>query len=386
MDDLRPDIPLATVPDELIVDLREIDLVEAALTALHLDSLRVAELAVFDLARLRLWHRSQQAGGEPVPVTDVDPLLAELRRLFAAECGGWNPVLGKNRFVSSQFGAYPQTQSMAGEFEPEPADRPDPVPEARPDGGAGVRVGVLDTRLYRHPDLAGHYETPDAGTGFDQHDADPIPWEDGHAAFVTGLIAAHAPKAEIVVRDVLDSDGRATAWDTVAAMARFRKDGIHILNLALGCRAHHGPPLVVQRAIERLTPDMLIVAAAGNHGQVDGLWHDITRRSATWPAALPGVVAVGGRTADDALAPYSPLLPWVTCTAPGNAVSTYLDGRVRRRHDLADFHGYASWKGTSIATSVVSGMVAARTRPGEVSAAQALAALLAEATVVRPAG
>ncbi|MEU4803915.1 S8 family serine peptidase [Actinosynnema sp. NPDC023587] len=100
------------------------------------------------------------------------------------------------------------------------------------------------------------------------------------------------------------------------------------------------------------------------------------------------MVAVGGHPAEGELAAYSPRLPWVTCTAPGDVVSTFLDGRVRRRQDVVEFGGFARWKGTSIATAVVSGMVAARTEPapGGVSADRASALLLEEGTTVRRPG
>ncbi|WP_433273873.1 S8 family peptidase [Actinosynnema sp. CS-041913] len=380
-----PDVPATAQPDELIVDLREIGIVEDALDALGVQFVRTAEVEVLDLALLQLSY-AVEAG--TVLAMDIDPVLFELRRRVAAECGGWNPVLGKNRHVSHQFGAYPQTQSMSGDFDPHPADAPQRR-SADPDAGEGVRVGVLDTRLYRHPDLAGHVETPDPATVLDPHPTDPTPWEDGHATFVAGLIAAQAPKATLVVRHVLDSEGRATAWDTVAGMARFLEDGVHLLALAMGSRSHDGfAPLAVQRAVERLRPHMLVVAAAGNHGAVPGIRHGITRTSPTWPAALPGVVAVGATAVDGAPAPYSPDLPWVACAAVGDElVSTYLEGKVQLRSgQTVEFPGYATWKGTSFSTATVSGAIAARTQPGEVTAEQALRQLRAEGTVVRPVG
>ncbi|MBB5953608.1 subtilisin family serine protease [Saccharothrix tamanrassetensis] len=380
-----PEVPTTAVADELIVDLREVGIVEDALDALGVEHARKAEVGALDLVLLQLWY-SAEAG--TVLVMDVDPVLFELRRRLAAQCGGWNPVLGKNRHLSHQFGAYPQTQSMAGDFDPEPAAAPD-RPEVDPDAGDGVRIGVLDTVLYRHPDLDGHFETSQSAAVLEDHPTGPIPWEDGHATFVAGLIAAQAPKATMVVRQVLDSDGRATTWDTVVGMARFLEDGVDIVNFAMGTRSHDGiVPMVVQRAIERLSPHMLVVAAAGNHGAVPGIRHGITRTSPTWPAALPGVVAVGATTADGNPAPYSPDLPWVGCAAVGDrVVSTYLKGKVLlRSNDVVEFDGYATWKGTSFATATVSGAIAARTVPGEVAPAEALRRLRAEGTVVRGLG
>ncbi len=210
-----------------------------------------------------------------------------------------------------------------------------------------------------------------------------MPLRAGHATFVSSLVLAHAPAANLEVTGVLDENGRATLWQTVARMMEFADRDVQILNLSLGCRTEDGaPPLLLTRAVELLSRQLLIVAAAGNHNLDDAI-----RRQPTWPAALPDVVAVGARAGDD-LADFSPRLPWITCTAPGSAVlGEYLDA-----HDVvlldgtkAPFEGYATWSGTSFATAIASGAIAARTVRGRVTPREALAQMLAEsAGVVRP--
>jgi membrane-anchored mycosin MYCP len=100
------------------------------------------------------------------------------------------------------------------------------------------------------------------------------------------------------------------------------------------------------------------------------------------------VVAVGARAQDESLASFSPRLPWITCTAPGVTVlGDYLDAPDIALMDgtKAQFDGYATWSGTSFATAITSGAIAARTVRGRVTARQALAELLAERDgVVRP--
>ncbi|WP_329056120.1 S8 family serine peptidase [Amycolatopsis sp. NBC_01488] len=379
-----PDVPEDAPPDELIVDLRERPLVEAALVDLGVIVTRDGEIPPFDLAKLKLTYGFSMAPDLPF-VMEIDAVLSELRRRFAARCGGWVPLLGKNRTLSNQFGAYPQTQSQ-GDFDPVRAARPDTT-GADPAAGRGVRIGLLDTKLYRHPDLDGHYETPAGDSTFDLPDpGTATPWENGHATFVAGMILAQAPAATLVVRDVLDANGRASAWDTVVELAGFLDDGVDVLNLAIGTRAQDGDcPLIVRRAVERLSPHLTIVAAAGNHGGIPGIRNGLTRTSPTWPAALTGVIAAGATKADGTLAPYSPDLPWVTCTALGDeVVSTYLSGKVTLRSgDVQDFEGYATWRGTSFATATVSGAIAARIRPGEVTAAGAFHSALAAGDVVK---
>jgi subtilisin family serine protease len=146
---------------------------------------------------------------------------------------------------------------------------------------------------------------------------------------------------------------------------------------------------VLSRAVDRLNHSMVIVAAAGNHGNSADPLH----RQPTWPAALPDVVAVGARDGDE-LASFSPKLPWVTCTAPGVRVEgAYLEGLVQTPHSEAteqDFSGYARWSGTSFATATTSGAIAAHIQRDEdehyvVTPHQALAQVLAkEHGVVRP--
>jgi membrane-anchored mycosin MYCP len=49
----------------------------------------------------------------------------------------------------------------------------------------------------------------------------------------------------------------------------------------------------MSRAIALIGPNTVVVAAAGNHGGIEGMVDGFTKKSAVWPAALPDVVAVG---------------------------------------------------------------------------------------------
>lgn len=376
-------------PDSLVVDLTEIDAVLRVLEELAIAVDSTEELPAFDLGLVRL------AGEE---FADVDPVLAELRARFTGRCAGWTPLLGKNRRMASVFGAYPQTKSMSL-WDPVALDETTAALTFDGDAGSGVRVGLLDTRIYRHPGLAGrHIETSDSTTLFDKDAKTSYSVEEGHGVFTAGLIFQQAPGATLVARHVLREDGKAFAWEVVKKLAEFFDDEhrVDVLVLASGCRntLDGNPPAIIHRAIERLSAHMLIVAAAGNHGALEGMTSDahITRNSATWPAALPRVVAVGVTDAD-----YSPDLPWVTCTvdpkqlhaqdddSPPVFVSTYLDApevQMHEQHDIKEFTGYASWVGTSGAAAVVGGAVAARIVPGT-TAEQALNKLY-EGSVVQP--
>jgi subtilisin family serine protease len=258
-----------------------------------------------------------------------------------------------------------------------------------PGTGGGALVGILDGPLYPHPDLVGHVPAElllHALLAAQLHGGDRRQWE-GHATFVASVIARQAPLAALDPRAVLGGEtGTASLWDTATALVGFAGSGAAVLNLSFGCRTLDGrPPLLVARAVERLGPDVLCVAAAGNHGDLPDI-----RQDPVWPAALPGVVAVGAT--DEPGARFSPALPWVRCTAPGVGVSgAYLAGTVLNPADpehaepwSQEYHGYARWSGTSFAAAAVTGAVAAAIRPG-MTAREALEELLATPDgLVRP--
>lgn len=367
-------LPNTFEPDDLVVHLAHLDLILRRLDRQRARPVGEPEVDErLGLALVRLADMGRDGRGRPV--TDIDRLLATLRRHFATEYGDWVPLMGKNRHMGIVAGM-PQPESMGdddlmmGGEDLSPVERPPQRPAGH--AGRGVRVGVLDTRLYPHPDLTGRFIT-DRTALYEPPRHKPAPHNAGHATFVSSIILGQAPDAILDVRNVLDGNGTATAWDTVREMVSFADSGIDVLNLSLGCRTVDGqPPLLMSRAVELLSPDVLIVAAAGNHGDVPGV-------TPTWPAALPDVVAVGARGKDGEPAPFSPRLPWVTCTAPGVEVKgAYLDTAVRMVDGtIEEFKGYARWSGTSFATAKVSGAIAAHMAPGKITARAALNHLLA---------
>ncbi len=312
-------------------------------------------------------------GSEP-GTSALDDLMFCVRYDFAARCDGWFPQMGKNRDVHNVTGQ-PHLDGGAVDY-PVAVGPPQPPHALGHHRGAGVRVGILDTKLAHHADLAGRYLAEPA----DLLDPQSVhPYLAGHATFISGLVLRRAPGAELAVRHALNEErATATVWDVVHRMLELRTAGVQILNLSLGCYTADGqPPMVLAHAVRLLAPDVVIVAAAGNHGDPserttpsDG--PAPTPRSAFWPAAMDEVVAVGAdtgyRNGTATLAPFSPRLPWIGLTAEGkDVVSTYLDGQVdvgQGRRTPTRFSGYASWSGTSFAAATVTGELAALIRPG----------------------
>jgi hypothetical protein len=231
------------------------------------------------------------------------------------------------------------------------------VPEAAPEpprghAGNGQTVAVLDTPLYVGMNFGDQVRYEGERLAAEAE----MPAASGHAAFVVGLIRRAAPGATIEVRPMLDAHARADAWSVATKMVDFARDNtVSILNLSLGCYTlDNEPPLLLQRAVDRLSSRILVVAAAGNHRQ------PLFSRP-FWPAALNDVVAVGAVDSAGELASFSPRSPWVDVTAPGvSLVSDFLTGEVQLgASERTRFDGYASWSGTSFASAVVVGEIAA---------------------------
>ena len=359
--------------------------------------------------------RPRSAGAAAAP-SDLDILIFRLREKFRADYDQWVPAFGKNRVISPVRG-FPYVGGggsgdpyAVGSVDPAPSpgtghtsgteaarlDAPQSAWHQRPPGpGQGARIGLLDTPLYAHEWLAGAYFTRahdliDASAA--KHWAPPA--SEGHGTFVAGLILRQAPGAELIVRPVLGVRAVGRLWEAANMMADYVGSGVHILNLSFGCYTDDGqPPLALARAVSLLSSEMLLVAAAGNHGDIDDLrkrgvplppWTTgLSRKTPAWPAAMPEVTAVGATDGNGRRASFSPDVPWVDVTAPGVGVeSTYLAQRVRLEAPRTgspaeqDFFGFARWDGTSFAAATVSGAVASKIGPGR-DARQALSEILA---------
>lgn len=332
------------------------------------------------------------------PVTDLDALLSELRRQFGRSV----PLMGKNRetgVIGNPIGSLaigPMALGLPiGSLGPKPMAGYDPewdewdtssgLPEPPgPGTGDGVHIGILDGSLCWHESFDKRHVA--AGRQFWPGFGPVAPWT-GHATFVASLVRANAPDARLDVVGVLESStARSSLWDTAKQMMLLAEAGVQILNLSLGTSTtDEEAPLVLTRAVERISQRVLIVAAAGNHGNQRGWQNGRTSRSSIWPAALPDVVAVGAHDGNGNRAEFSPNLPWVDCEAPGvNVVGAYLSAPVKlSTGEVKNFEGYARWSGTSFAAPIVSGLIAAHMTPDK-SAREALDDLLHEKTVVKP--
>ena len=399
--------------DELIVALPQLSVVQAALHEYGVRSgdRDTEESAALGLARLsgltgieeaarRLGQDPsvgpeltayQQARNQAHPdapeVSALARLIKGLQLLLVQRYPGWQVTIGKN-YRPSLVKGYPHIGG-GGEGEPTPTDSPftsavDPATGSR-EPGRGVRVGLLDTRLFPHERLAGRYVgRPGDLLPAGQHEFAEF---DGHCAFVASCILQQAPAAELHLRHVLDSRGDGSAWEAAAGIAELVPLGLDVVNLSFGeyMTDDDSAPMVLDAAIRRFSRDTVVVAAAGNNGDVGtsrapDVPPGVTSRTTSYPAALPDVVAVGALDADGKKAPFTPEdAPWITLLARGVDLNgAYLRGDVLLPHRdrPTPFSGTANWAGCSFAAGVVTGVIAARTEPGRRPARQALDELM----------
>jgi subtilisin family serine protease len=280
--------------------------------------------------------------------------------------------------------------------------------EARDQGldlAANVSVAVLDTGIdLSHPDLPGaqinfihDYPDSEATTS----DRDII----GHGTHVAGTIRA-------LIGNAVGIDGitecRLSAYkifgdeptdqpilvpfphfpyyvDPIlyrAALAACLDEGVQVINLSIG---GPGRPDPQERELFQALIDsnVAVVAAMGNE--------NTSRLS--YPAAIPGVIAVGATTLDDTRASFSNYGPHIALSAPGVAIWSTLptyagqsgfyavrgDGNTwLRGAPMSRETDYDAWQGTSMATPHVTAAAAlAIAKYGAMSAAEAKEKLMA---------
>ena len=257
----------------------------------------------------------------------------------------------------------------------EPSSRPH---LGAPGAGEGVAVAVLDSGILpdyaANPALANDVE-------FEQVDLDRTYWRGYihfpgcHGTFVAGVVRRVAPACKIVAIRVLDQDGIATESDVAEGIWRAIEKDVDIINLSLTCPGVAGnvSPVALQPALTAAVgAGIALVGAAGNAG----------RPEPTWPGHLEDVVGVGAVDANGARAHFSNYGPWVDVWARGeDVVNAFGTGPYRplRGGPTLNFAGYAVWSGTSFATPLVSGLVAARQASDTSKAPEALAAVLDDA-------
>ena len=276
--------------------------------------------------------------------------------------------------------------------------------------GAGIGVALIDSGVNSHPDLNllgllpasrvvyNQSFIPGTSSASDQY---------GHGTHIAGLIAGDglsstgfqysktftgiAPGANIVNLRVLNANGSATDSEVIAAIAQAialkSKYNIRVMNLSLGRAVYESYKLdpLCQAVEHAWKSGIVVVVAAGNNGRyqaTDGY------ATVTSPGNDPYVLTVGAMKTmgtpqrnDDLIASYSSKGPTVIdhivkpdIVAPGNLlISTETPSTTLYKTETSNLVPYSTYvwggssspsttyftlSGTSMATGVVSGLVA----------------------------
>ena len=207
--------------------------------------------------------------------------------------------------------------------------------------GESVKVVIIDTGVdTNHPDLAENIKF----TYNTMNDTDNVYDDNGHGTHVAGIIAGVdndfgivgiAPKVDLYILKAMGANGSGTIVSIVKAVYIAISQGVDIISMSLGVckepdsRLHDALKVAHEQGI-------IIVAASGNEA------HDCD-----YPAKYEECIAVGAVDSDFEVADFSNTGVELDIVAPGvDILSTYPGGV------------YARLSGTSMATPIVSGVIA----------------------------
>jgi subtilisin family serine protease len=250
-----------------------------------------------------------------------------------------------------------------GPVEPLPGAK---LPEVSGDAGSGVTVAVIDTggrtdhtMLAQRARSRGIVDADIPDRDGDTH----LDFVAGHGTFVAGVVHRMAPSADIVIRSAAHPNGTAPDDRVAGALLTLlaARKHVDIVNLSMGTYVHDdepgGLPLTTSalRKLRDRWPKLIVVAAAGNDNRSDKFF----------PAALPYVIGVGAVDANGDKAGFSNFGDWVDFWALGvNLTSSWVGPTLTIPGGGGTGRELARWSGTSFATPMVVGALAAAMSPG----------------------
>ena len=277
-------------------------------------------------------------------------------------------------YVTPAGGCCPATEPEAPDtFDPHPA-----VTLADPSDGQDVLVSVVDTGWL--PEAGVNPRTPwlhDVTGDEEFYEPTSIRPYAGHGTFVAGVVRCLAPSARVRVEGFLVNGGAVFESELIKQLDEALVDAPDVITMSAGTTTRNNQDLLAfqvfwETRLSRLKGTVL-VTAAGNDGG----------RGPFWPAAFPWTVSVGALDGDNERAEFSNYGSWVDVFAPGvdlvnaYATGTYVTQEPPRIGERRVFEGMARWSGTSFATPMVAGLIAARMSSTGENGRQAADALMA---------
>jgi subtilisin family serine protease len=215
-------------------------------------------------------------------------------------------------------------------------------------GSDKVTIAIVDSGLdLEHPDLKGKLVA-----GYNAVAPGEAPKDDvGHGTHVAGIAAAStnnglgiaglAANSKLMPVKVL-GDGTGSAASVSDGIIWAADHGADVINMSLG---FYDENETLGKAVAyALSKNVVVVATMGNN--------NIERKR--FPAAFPGVIAVGSTAKGDTRSTFSNFGDWMSVSAPGTDIlSTFPRYPVSINGSQS---GYASLSGTSMAAPLVAGL------------------------------
>ena len=202
--------------------------------------------------------------------------------------------------------------------------------------GKGVKIGIIDTGVAPHTDLD---ETRNVNCT-----KDILLDKQGHGTHVAGIIAMKkdnkgfvgiAPGVTIETFKALDNTGSGFNSDVARAIRLAVDSGCDVINMSLGGGSDSSISRAVNYAYKK---GVILVVASGNE----------SANEVSYPAAYSFCLAVGSVDKDMRKSWFSNAGTALDVVAPGSDILSCSHER----------NGYVTMSGTSMATPVVSGVVA----------------------------
>lgn len=336
-------------PDHVLVAADDAEAFEAALTrnsAIVVGSRRRGDDPIDGrLARYELTDR-----GEGQSIIDILDLLDADEEF-------------KGRVTPDHYLHVAPVASCCPATEPEETGLTKPWPPVCDDErGEGVSMVVVDTGW--DPRAATDGRTPwlKDVQGDDEQNGPDLRKYAGHGTFIAGVARCLAPAARVFVEGFAVGGvggGGILESDIVAQLIQAMRHKPQVINLSAGCRTRDDRELLSFELFWKLFlegENCVLVAAAGNDSTA----------APFWPAAFDWAVGVGSLDRDGRVSSFSNYGVSADVYAWGrNIVNAFPDGtyvchETPNTGDVRVFSsGMARWSGTSFATPVVAGMIAA---------------------------
>jgi len=210
-------------------------------------------------------------------------------------------------------------------------------------GKQTVKIAIVDTGVdLEHPDLKAKLLN-----GYNALEQGKPPKDDSrHGTHVAGIAAAIgnngvgvsglAVNCSIIPVRALGSNGG--TLETVSdGLVWAANNGADVVNMSLGSYTENK---TLEEAVKyALSKNVVLVATMGNNSM----------EKKRYPAAYPGMIAVGATDKNDKIASYSNFGPWMTVSAPGTDIFSTLPTYMSP-------NGYGKMSGTSMAAPLVTGL------------------------------